>query len=148
MSRHSRLVSIHSGMKYHCNNPKYREYKNYRGRGMTVCEEWNNSERVNTGGHNNPSKGFFAFQQWALTNGYKDGLSLDRIDNSKGYSPENCRWVTAKVQNNNKRSNILITYKGVTKTLKQWSDELHINYMKLFQRLNRLHWSVERAFST
>lgn len=148
MRKQSRLVTIHNGMKYRCYNSKYKWYKNYGGRGITVCEEWNNSERINISGHNNPSKGFIAFQQWALANGYKDNLSLDRIDNNKGYSPENCRWVTSKTQNNNKRNNILITYKNKTKTLHQWSEELHINYIKLFQRLNRLHWSVERAFST
>ena len=148
MSKHSRLVSIHSGMKHRCYNAKCKGYKNYGGREILVCSEWLDSERVNIGGHNNPSKGFLAFKQWALANGYKDNLSLDRIDNNKGYSPENCRWVTAKTQNNNRRNNISITYRGVTKTLHQWSEELHISYTKLFQRLNKLHWSVERAFES
>lgn len=91
MSKHSRLATIHNGMKFRCYNPKCKGYKNYGGRGITVCKEWLNTERVNTGGHNNPSKGFLTFQQWALANGYKEKLSLDRINNNKGYSPENCR---------------------------------------------------------
>ncbi len=66
MRKQSRLVAIHSGMKYRCYNPKYRGYKNYGGRGITVCEEWNNSERTNIGYHNNPTKGFLAFKEWAL----------------------------------------------------------------------------------
>lgn len=148
MRKQSRLVAIHNGMKYRCSNPKYRGYKNYGGRGIAVCEEWNNSERTNIGHHNNPTKGFLAFKEWALKNGYADNLTLDRIDNNKGYSPKNCRWVSAKVQSNNRKSNLIITYKGETKTLHQWCDELHLNYQKVFQRLNRLHWSVEKAFST
>lgn len=148
MRKQSRLVAIHNGMKYRCYNPNYRGYKNYGGRGITVCEEWNNSERINISYHNNPTKGFIAFKEWAIKNGYTDNLTLDRIDNSKGYSPENCRWVSVKIQNNNRRNNILIAYKGETKTLHQWCDELHLSYQKIFQRLNRLHWSVERALST
>jgi len=146
MGRPSRLSAIHNGIKYRCYNPKDRGFKNYGARGITVCEEWLDSKRVHTHSRNNPTKGFLAFQKWALANGYADNLTLDRIDNSKGYCPENCRWVTAKVQNNNRRSNLLITYKDRTQTLKQWCDELNLSYAKIFQRLNRLHWSVSEAF--
>ena len=64
----------------------------------------------------------------------------------KGYSPENCRWVSYKIQNNNRRSNLFISYNGKSKTLHQWCDELNLSYSKIYQRLNRLHWSVEEAF--
>ena len=146
MGRPSRLSAIHNGIKYRCYNPKYIGFKNYGARGITVCKEWLDTERVHTHSRNNPTKGFLAFQKWALANGYADNLTLDRIDNNKGYCPENCRWVTAKVQNNNRRSNLLVTYKGRTQTLKQWCDELSLSYAKIFQRLNRLHWSVPEAF--
>ena len=146
MSRHSRLSAIYNDMKYRCYNPNSTNFKNYGARGITVCREWLNKERIHTYAHNNPTKGFLAFQEWAIANGYADNLTLDRIDNNKGYYPENCRWVTAKVQNNNRRCNLLITYIGRTQTLKQWCDELNLSYAKMFQRLNKLHWSVSEAF--
>ena len=148
MSKHSRLSAIYNGMKYRCYCPSYKGYKNYGARGITVCREWLDRERIHTYAHNNPTKGFLAFQEWALANGYSDNLTLDRIDNNKGYSPENCRWVTAKVQNNNRRNNLLIKYKNKEQTLKQWCNELNLNYNKMFQRLQRLHWSVEEAFES
>lgn len=148
MSRPSRLTAIHSGMKRRCYCPKYRYFKNYGGRGITVCDEWLDTERINIAHRVNPTKGFLAFKEWALSNDYADNLTLDRIDNNKGYSPENCRWVTPKVQNNNRRNNIVIQYKGETKTLHQWCDTLNLVYSKIFQRLYRLHWSVEEAFES
>ena len=148
MSKSNRLTIILNGMKYRCYNHSCKGYKNYGARGITVCDEWLNNERINIGWHNNPTKGFIAFQKWALANGYKENLTLDRIDNSKGYSPENCRWVSYKIQNNNRRSNLFISYNGKSKTLHQWCDELNLSYSKIFQRLNRLHWSVEEAFET
>lgn len=148
MCKPSRLTVIHNGMKYRCYNPKATNYCNYGARGITICDEWLDSKRINVSHRNNPTKGFLAFKNWALANGYAENLTLDRIDNSKGYSPENCRWVTTKVQNNNRRSNLLITYKGQIKTLHQWCDELNLSYSKISQRLQRLHWSVEKAFES
>lgn len=149
MSRPSRLTAIHNDMKCRCYNPKSKNFVNYGMRGITVCNEWLNDEKISYGEHShNTTKGFLAFKEWAMNNGYADNLSIDRIDNNKGYSPDNCRWVTSKVQNNNKRNNLSITYKGKTQTLKQWCDELNLPYMKIFQRVVRLHWSVERAFES
>lgn len=148
MSKPSRLTAIHSGIKRRCYSPTCKEYKNYGARGITVCKEWLDSERINVSWHNNPTKGFLNFKKWALENGYAENLSIDRIDCNKGYCPENCRWVTSKEQNNNRRNNINITYKGETKTLQLWCDSLGLNYDRVFQRLTRLHWSVERAFET
>lgn len=85
----TRLYWVWSTMIQRCNNPKNKNYSNYGGRGIGVCEGW--------------EKSFAEFQAWAANNGYSDGLSIDRIDNDKGYFPENCRWVTAKVQSNNRR---------------------------------------------
>ena len=146
MSHNSRLSRIHNNMKKRCYNSNCKSYKDYGNRGITVCEEWLNTEKVE---HNkNMTRGFSAFKEWALSNGYEDNLTLDRINNNKGYSPDNCRWATVKVQDNNKRNNHYITYRNQTKTLKQWSEELGFNFDKIKARLNVLGWPVEKAFET
>lgn len=138
-----RLHRIFSNMKDRCCRPTYKAYENYGGRGITVCDEWLNKERD---GKN--TKGWLAFESWALSHGYADNLTIDRIDNNKGYSPDNCRWVSMKVQSNNTRHNRYITYKGVTKTMVQWSEELNIGYETLVYRLHVAHWPVEKTFET
>ena len=85
----NRLYSTYVGMKGRCHSPSHGNYPHYGGRGITVCQEWRDS--------------FRAFKQWALQNQYRDGLQLDRIDNDQGYSPENCRFVTASENQRNKR---------------------------------------------
>lgn len=143
---HTRLNAIYNGMKNRCYNSNRKEYKNYGGRGITICDEWINKERVSEN-HASNTKGWIAFKKWALSNGYADNLTIDRIDNEKGYSPENCRWVTIKEQNNNQRTNCLITYHGKTQNLVQWCEELGLKYRTVKSRLNQLHWTVERAFT-
>ena len=138
-----RLNKIFENMKQRCYNQNHIDYKNYGGRGIYLCDEWNNREKIGTS-----SKGWIAFKEWALLHGYTDELFIDRIDNNKGYSPENCRWVTMKVQQNNKQNSRLITYKGKTQTLAQWCNELGLNYRRIQSRLNLHHWSIEKALET
>lgn len=94
----------------------------YFERGIKVCDEWQD---------------FSTFGVWAINNGYQNGLTLDRIDNNKGYSPDNCRWATWKEQQNNRRNNVLISYNGKIQTLKQWSEELGLNYGMIKARWQR-----------
>lgn len=110
------------------------EYKHYGGRGITVCEEWANS--------------YDNFKEWAMSSGYAENLTIDRINNNAGYSPKNCRWVTMKKQQNNRRSNRIIEYNGKSKTLSEWADYTGISLSALKQRLNKLNWSIEKALTT
>ena len=118
----TKLWAIWDNMKQRCYNSNNKAYKNYGGRGIKVCDEWKGSS--------------FSFYNWAINNGYKEGLTLDRIDNEKDYCPQNCRWVTMAVQQNNKRTNRFFTYKGITKTIMQWSKDKNICYGTLIQRIN------------
>lgn len=97
------------GMKNRCYNRKIKEFARYGARGITVCDEWRND--------------FQSFYEWSIKNGWQEGLSVDRIDNNSGYSPDNCRWATDKQQSNNRRDNISVTHNGRTMTLAQWSRE-------------------------
>lgn len=117
MSANSRLNRIYYCMRTRCLNPNFKEFKHYGGRGISICKEWINPEVVALGRYGRATKGWLAFKNWAILNGYKDSLTLDRIDNNKGYSPDNCRWVTMKTQCNNTRRNHSVTYKGKTQSL-------------------------------
>lgn len=129
----TKLYEIWCSMKARCYNPNLKVYRHYGGRGISVCEEWLHD--------------FVPFEKWAVANGYKEDLSLDRIDNNKGYSPDNCRWATRVQQANNQRTTIKIAYNGETKTLHEWAVVLGIKPATLYYRIYKLGWSLERAFS-
>lgn len=131
-----RLHRIWMGMKIRCNNKKSKDYKKYGQRGIKICDEWLNRE-----------SGFINFYNWAINNGYQEGLSIDRINNNGNYEPNNCRWATLEQQANNTRKNRLITYNNKTQTLSEWAKELKIKYATLSNRINTNKWSIERAFT-
>lgn len=85
------------------------------------------------------------FYNWSMEHGYKEDLTIDRIDNNKGYSPNNCRWVDRYTQSRNKRNNRNITINGVTHCLTDWCKILNLNYKKIHNRINKYHWTIEKA---
>lgn len=102
----TRVHHIWRQMRYRCTSPNAQEYKNYGGRGITFCERWN------------------SFSAFLEDMGEPEGnLTLERIDNSKGYEPGNCKWATYKEQLNNRRDNNRVTAFGRTQTLTQWAEE-------------------------
>jgi hypothetical protein len=130
----TRIYNIWKCIKARTINPNASTYSDYGGRGISICKEWEND--------------FQKFKKWALENGYSDDLTIDRINNEEGYSPNNCRWVNKKVQGNNKRNNHTITYNGETKTLTEWAEHIGISRGGLKERLNKLGWSIEKALTT
>jgi hypothetical protein len=128
----TKLYLVHKSMKQRCNNKNNKDYPNYGGRGIVVCGEWND---------------YTTFKTWALMNRYQEGLCIDRIDNSKGYSPDNCRWITNKANCNNTQKNNNITFDGKTHTLSEWAEIIGISKSTLSARLNSYGWSVKRALT-
>jgi hypothetical protein len=127
------LGYVRSSMQQRCYNSTHKAYKNYGGRGITICDEWLNN-----------SKSFF---DWAIKSGYHEGLTLDRIDNDGNYCPENCRWATMKEQQNNRRNNHLYVVGDVGKTIGEWALALNISVHTLLKRL-KMEWSEEKTFTT
>ncbi len=123
--RGTKLYSIWNNMKNRCSNMNTDSYQNYGERGISVCKEWEES--------------FDNFLTWSLANGYNNNLSLDRIDNDKGYNPNNCRWATMKEQGNNRRNNINITINDKTQTQSQWEEEFDLKQGTICRRL-KLGW--------
>lgn len=128
----TRLNTVYKNMKSRCINPNDRSYESYGGRGITVCDEWLGDS------------GFESFRDWALSSGYSDDLTIDRIDNNSGYSPQNCRWVDMSVQCRNRRSNHWVTHNGETKCLTDWAIQQGISPRIVTTRLYR-GWTEEEA---
>ena len=129
----TKLYWVWDSMLNRVNNPRHKYYANYGGRGITVCEEW--------------QKSFASFYSWAVSNGYAEGLTLDRFDNNSGYNPCNCRWITHKQQQNNKRNNHFLTLNGDTHTIAEWGEITGIPHGSIRARL-RNGWSVEKTLTT
>lgn len=130
----SKLYRAWSHAKERCYNPNVKNYKNYGGRGIKMCDEWKES----------PEK----FIEWSLNNGFNtesfgDECTLDRIDVNGDYCPENCRWVGKIEQMNNTRTNRYLTHNGETKTMMQWSRILGIKYNIIRHRVNKWNWTID-----
>lgn len=130
--RHTRLYNIWTFIKIRCYNKKSKNFHTYGGRGIIMCDKWKNS--------------YEEFHLWSISNGYKETLSIDRIDNNGNYCPDNCRWSTSKEQCNNKRNNVVYTFDGRTQTQKQWCDELGLNRTTVAGRI-KSGWTIEQALT-
>lgn len=111
------LFNLWQTMKSRCENKNREKYKDYGARGITVCEEWHTAS---------------VFVKWALDNGYKAGLQLDRIDNNAGYSPQNCRWVTPKENSRNRRNAKMLTLNGETKCVAEWCETIGVSQFTVY----------------
>lgn len=119
----TRIYRIWNGMKKRCLKKTEPSYHRYGGRGITICDEWKND--------------FLAFYNWATANGYKDNLTIDRIDNNGNYEPNNCRWATNKEQSRNTSVNRLLHYNGESHCVAYWAEKIGINYRTLLTRLRK-----------
>ncbi|MGG0718677.1 hypothetical protein ABE096_13930 [Robertmurraya massiliosenegalensis] len=119
----TKLYGVWAGMKRRCYNPQTKHYTDYGGRGIKMCHEWKESYNV--------------FKKWALANGYKEGLSIERIDVNKHYCPENCKWIPLSEQNSNKRTSIRIEYKGRKYSIKELSEMTGIKIKTIRDRYYR-----------
>ena len=128
----TRLHIIWIQMRARCEKPYSYGYKSYGGRGISVCKEWSD---------------FQNFYAWAINNGYDKNLTLDRIDNDGNYEPSNCRWATQTQQCRNQRSNRNIAYQGEVHCLTEWAEITGIDKGVLAARLDKLNWSIQKAFS-
>lgn len=129
---HTTLYNIWCGIIQRCNNPNNGCYKQYGAIGISICSEW--------------EKDYIAFRDWSLSHGYQKGLTIDRIDGTKGYSPDNCRWVTMKEQAVNRKSTVLITYNGITQPLKYHCASLNIPLSKVYNYARYHGITSEEAF--
>lgn len=128
----TRIYKTYTDMIHRCHNPNNPEFKNYGSRGIKVCDEWLDKEN-----------GVMSFYNWAINNGYKENLSIDRIDVNGNYCPENCRWATNKEQQNNKRNNCFLEYNGKILTIAQWSEILNIKASYIYKK-NRQNWNLDK----
>lgn len=118
----TRLYSIHRGIKQRCNNPKDTGYKYYGGKGIKLCDEWND---------------YIKFAEWAKANGYNDTLTIERIDSNGDYCPDNCTWATRKEQVRNRNISHFVTYKGQKMLLLDLAEMTNISYTTLLRHLRK-----------
>jgi len=118
-------------MLHRCNDTKHKFFSHYGGRGINVCNRWIKYEN-------------FVEDMLPI---WKQGLSIERIDNDNGYSPENCRWANPTEQANNRRNSTQIIYNGETRTLAQWIKKLGLKSSTIRQRYYVYHWNIDKCFS-
>lgn len=127
----TKLFCVWEGMLRRCTDANNKNYKNYGGRGITVCNEWHE---------------FVAFRNWAISNKYRDDLTIERKNVNGNYCPENCCWATWKEQANNRRNNVIIKYCNTQKTLAEWSEITGLSAATISYRIKH-GWSAERALT-
>lgn len=121
----TRLYHLWSAMRGRCNPSRTSATtKGYVDRGIAVCDEWKNS--------------FESFMGWSLANGYADNLTIDRVNNNLGYSPDNCRWITIEEQQSNKRNTVYVTYNGKKRCLRTLCEEIGFPYKTAHKRLQKM----------
>lgn len=118
----TRLYKIWQGMKRRCQKDGRKDSKYYYQKGIKISPEWESYEN---------------FRNWAVNNGYSDKLTIERLNNNKGYTPENCKWIPKSEQSKNRTSNHYIQYNGKTQTLSDWSREFGINRSTLSNRIRK-----------
>lgn len=119
-------------MKRRCNDPNNKFYYSYGARGIAICDEWAT---------------YKTFEEWALNNGYDDTLSIDRINNDRGYSPDNCRWVDKYTQARNRSDTRWVTLNNETKSFAEWCEIHNVHPDTVRDRIKR-GWTFERAVTT
>jgi hypothetical protein len=132
--RYTRLYNIWRDMIRRCENETRYAHEYYHDKGITVYTEWR--------------KNFNSFFEWSVNNGYSDDLTIDRINTNGNYEPDNCRWVTMKVQGNNKSNNHLISFNNETHTLSEWGNITGIKPLTIRARIMNYHWSIKDALFT
>ena len=130
---HNRLYKIYRGMLSRCNNKNHQAFDRYGGNGIKVCDEWESN--------------YLTFKNWALSHGYSHNLTIDRIDNTKGYSPDNCRWITKFEQESNKTTNINILINNEIHTMTEWCRQYGIRRDTAWKRI-KSGWDPAIAVST
>lgn len=130
----TKLYARWASIKQRCYNPRHPAYKYYGARGIKMCEEWKND--------------FLKFKEWVDKTANGLDLTVERVDVNGDYCPQNCIWVEMSQQANNRRSNILFTYRGETHNLTTWCDILNLNYKNVHNRIYKLGWSFEKAVTT
>lgn len=121
--KNKRISGIFNHMVYRCYNEKYKDFSNYGNRGIEICDEW----------LRNPK----SFEEWSLINGYKENLTIDRVDCSGNYCPENCRWISREENSRYKSTTKIIDVDGEKKTGRQWAEELNIGISKINEYRNK-----------
>lgn len=134
LSKEKHLYWVWASIVQRCENPKNKDYPNYGGRGITICEEWRSN--------------FGVFHKWAKSSGYTRGLTIERIDVDQGYNQINCDWTENERQSLNCRRSIMLEHDGKIRHLSDWAREHNINYKTLRGRIFSYGWSIEKALTT